>query len=119
MEGYEEIAIPVTVGVSEAPDLVGEKLTAKVEEVAEQMARVRMEMFYRKFTEVTQEVGNAFDAKGAPFTQEMFFEMLEKVDMEFGPDNQPTFRFNATPELVKVFEGWQTTPPLRLDTRSC
>jgi hypothetical protein len=109
-EGFEEIAIPVTIELSEMPDLVGEKLVAKIEAMADQLARKRMEMFYRKFTEVTREVGNSFDAQGAPLTQDMVFEMLERIDMEFGPDNRPTFTFNTTPELAKVFERWQDDP---------
>jgi hypothetical protein len=112
-EGFEEIAIPVTIELSEMPDLVGEKLFAKIDALADQVARKRMEMFYQKFTEVTREVGNALDAQGAPLTPEMIFEMLERVDMEFGPDNQPTFRFNTTPELAKVFEGFQDDAAFR------
>lgn len=112
-EGFEEIAIPVSIELSEIPDLVGENLAAKIEVVADQLARRQVEMFYRKFTEVTREVGNSLDAQGAPFTQDMVFEMLEKVDMEFGPDNQPTFTLNTTPELAKVFEGWQDDPSFK------
>ncbi len=112
-EGFEEIAIPVTIELSEMPDLIGEKLAAKMDAIADELARKRMEMFRRKFTEVTREVGNAFDAQGAPLTHDMFFEMLERVDMEFGPDDQPMFTFNMTPGLEKVFENWQDDPLFR------
>jgi hypothetical protein len=106
-EGYEEIAIPVTIELTEIPELVGEKFNAKIEAIGDQLARKRMEMFYRKFTEVTQEIGNAFDAGGAPLTQDMCLAMMEKMDMEFGPDERPTFRLHTTPELAKIYEAWQ------------
>jgi hypothetical protein len=112
-EGYEEIAIPVTIQLSEIPELVGEKFNAKIEAIVDELARKRMEMFYRKFTAVTQEVGNAFDAGGAPLTQDMCFAMMERMDMEFGPDNRPTFRLNTTPELAKVYEAWQQDPSFK------
>lgn len=112
-EGYEEIAIPVTIQLTEIPELVGEKFNAKIEAIADQLARKRMEMFYRKFTAVTQEIGNSFDAGGAPLTQDMCLAMMEKMDMEFGPDNRPTFRLNTTPELAKVYEAWQQDPSFK------
>lgn len=114
-EGFEEIAIPVTIQVSEMPDLVGEKLRVKIEALADEIARKRMEMFNRKFTEVTKEIGNALDAKGAPFSQEMFFEMLEKIDMDFGPDGQPTVRMHtSTQGLIEVYEKWQEDPAFKI-----
>jgi len=112
-EGYEEMRIPLTISFNEVPDLVGEKLVAKIDATATQLATKRMEMFRRKFDQVTREVGNALDAKGAPFTQDMFFTMLEKVDMEFGPDNQPTITWHTTPELTKVYESWQGDPSFK------
>jgi hypothetical protein len=112
-EGYEELKVPLTITFSEVPDLVGDRLLAKIDAMATVLATTRMEMFRRKFDEVTREVGNALDAKGAPFTQDMFFRMLERVDMEFGPDNQPTTTWHTTPELTKVYESWQTDPSFR------
>jgi len=105
-EGFEAIAIPVTIDVSEIPDLVGEKLAAKIDAVADGLASKRMEMFYRKMNEVTEEVGNAMDMKGAPLTQDAFFTILERVDVEFGPDNLPTSVWHTTPALAEVIGKW-------------
>jgi len=112
-EGFEGIQVPVTVDVSEIPDLVGQKLVAKIDAVAEVLARKRMEMFYRKMEEVTQEVGNAIDMKGAPLTQDAFFTMLEKVDMEFGPDNLPTIVWHTSPALAEVIGKWDHDPAFK------
>ena len=112
-EGFEAIAIPVTIDVSEIPDLVGEKLAAKIDAVADGLARKRMEMFYRKMNEGTEEGGNAMDMKGAPLTQDAFFTMLERVDMEFGPDNLPTSVWHTTPALAEVIGKWDDDPAFR------
>ena len=72
-----------------------------------------MEMFYRKMNEVTEEVGNAMDMKGAPLTQDAFFTMLERVDMEFGPDNLPTSVWHTTPALAEVIRKWDDDPAFR------
>ena len=47
-EGYEKLAVPITIAFSEVPTLVGERLAAKIDDIAEQMAKLEMEMFYRK-----------------------------------------------------------------------
>ncbi len=112
-EGFEPIGVPVIVDVSEIPDLVGEKLAAKIDAVGDALARKSMEMFYRKINEVTQEVGNAMDMKGAPLTQDAFFTMLERMDMEFGPDNLPTFVWHTTPALAEVVGKWEDDPAFR------
>jgi hypothetical protein len=110
-EGFEEIAIPVTLQISEVPDLTGDKLAQKIEAIADELARRRFEAFRRKFEEVTREVGNALDAKGAPFSQDMLLESLEKVDMEFGPDGRPTLTLHTSaPQFTAAYERWQGDP---------
>jgi hypothetical protein len=109
-EGFEEVKIPVTVQISEVPDLVGKHMEAKIEAIAEERARLSMDMSHRRFKEVADEVGNAVHAQGAPLTEDLIFRMLERPDMEFGPDNQPLGIFYTTPELGKALEILQRNP---------
>ena len=36
--------------------------------------------------------------------------MLEKVEMEFGPDNQLIGRFQTSPEIANVIRKWREDP---------
>lgn len=107
-EGYEKLAVPVTITFSEVPALVGEKLAAKIDGIAEEMARLEMDMFYRKHSQASEEAGNAFDSHGAPLTGDMILDLLENVDMHFGPDNRLLQKFVVGPEhaehLQRLFE---------------
>jgi hypothetical protein len=112
-EGYEDLKVPVTIAFADVPELVGGRLAAKIDEIAEQMARLEMEMFYRKHSQVSEEVGNTFDAKGAPITGDAILDLLEKVDMEFGPDGQLLQRFVVGPELAGQLQKLQEEPAFR------
>jgi len=106
-EGQEQIAIPIPFNVDEVPELVGDKLLAKLDGLAAELAQKKMELFDRKFRETTEEVGNAFNANGAPLTQDMFLSVLERVDMEFGRDGKPTAEFfPSSIRLREVIDTW-------------
>jgi len=110
-EGPERIAIPVKVELAEVPDLVGDKLAVRMDALATEIAQQKMDLFHRKFKESAEEVGNAFDAKGAPLTQDMFLSMLERVDMEFRSNGQPTADFGSTnPKIDARIREWFNDP---------
>lgn len=110
-EGPETIAIPIKVELAEVPELVGDKLFAKLDALAMELAQKKMELFDRKFRESVEEVGNAFNANGAPLTQDMFLVMLERVDMDFGPDGRPTGEMRFTsPKADAAFQKWFSEP---------
>jgi hypothetical protein len=110
-EGPEWMAIPVKVELAEVPELVGDKLTARLDALATEIAQQKMDLFHRRFKESAEEVGNAFDAKGAPLTQDMFLSMLEGVDMEFGANAQPTADFGSTnPKIDAKVREWFNDP---------
>lgn len=113
-EGYEQLGIPVTIELAEIPELVGERLAAKVDAIAEQMASKEMELFYRKQSQACEEVGNAVDAKGAPLTADILLDMLERTDMEFGPDNQPLGRFVVGPSGADRLQALQEDPDFQV-----
>jgi hypothetical protein len=111
-DAYEQIGVPIEITYAEVPDLVGERLASKIDAIAEDIARKEMELFHRKFSESAQEVGNAFDARGAPLTPELFFKMIEGVHMEFGPDGQLLGQFRTSPALAKVMQSWRDNPSI-------
>ena len=112
-EGYEQLAIPVTLAFSEVPELVGARLAAKIDGIAEQMAKLEMDMLYRKHSQACEEVGNTFNANGASITGDVILALLEKVDVQFGPDNRPLQRFVVGPELAEHLEKLLEEPAFR------
>jgi hypothetical protein len=110
-EQLKEHAIPIEIRFSEVPDLIGDKLTAKVDAIADELARRTSQDAYKKLDESTGKVGNWVDAGGRPLTQNIYLEMLEKMDMDFEEDGQPGFSLVMHPDLAEVvrvrMEEWE------------
>jgi len=85
---YQEMSSGFTISLDEVPDLTPEKIRAKLDAVAEDGARQMSQSIFKEIEEATRQVGNTVDAKGKPLTKELFLELLEKVETEFGPDGQ-------------------------------
>lgn len=94
-EGMQEVAVPIEVKIDEIPELVGEKLLARVDAIAEETARQISQMTFRKMDEVTHEAGTAVDAAGGPPTKEIWLGMFEKMEMDFD-------RITGKPEVTMV-----------------
>ena len=63
-------------------ELVGKHL----DDIAQQLARSMSEHFQQRMHEVTEKVGNVIDGQGKPFSEELFLEVMEKIEHNFGPD---------------------------------
>jgi hypothetical protein len=113
-EGFQTIAVPVSIQFSEVPDLMGAWLNAKIDDIAENLAQQEMQMWYQKHSKGCEEVGTAVNASGAPLTGEQLLEMFEKVDMEFGSDNQPLGRFSVTPALAGRLQEIEKDPAFQV-----
>ena len=94
-EGMQEIAVPIEVKIEEIPELVGEKLFARVDAIAEETARQVSQVTFRKMDEVTREAGMTVDAAGGPPTKEIWLEMFQKMEIDFDPKT-------GKPELTLV-----------------
>jgi hypothetical protein len=68
------------VSISEVPELTGDKLFRKLDEIAADMARQASSQFYSRLTEDSEKVGNAFNAEGKLISQELALQMFERVD---------------------------------------
>ena len=84
-EGMQEVTVPIEVKIEEIPELVGEKLLARVDAIAEETARQVSQITFRKMDQVIREAGMAVDAAGGPPTKEIWLEMFEKMEMDFDP----------------------------------
>ena len=102
--GPEEIGAKFQVSLVEVPDLIGPKLNAKLDEIAQEIAKQQAGMVFRKTEEVCNEVGNAFDADGKPLSAELLLDMLSKVQTDFEPDGSPSGKFVIHPDMVPALK---------------
>lgn len=104
--GYDELITPLQFPLEEIPSMVGEKLEAKLDALADVMAKQTSDLFYKKMDEITARTGNSIDLKGGPITQQIMLEMYELTDWS------PSSVFIAHPvmaeEIGKKWQEWQT-----------
>ena len=81
--GFEEMVVPIRVEFKDIPDLVGEALLRKLDELADNIAEQTSRLGQRRLTEATRLAGTAIDAGGQPFTQELFLQSESARDWEF------------------------------------
>jgi len=81
--GYEEMIVPIRIEFKDIPDLVGEALLRKLDEMADNLAEQTSRLGQQRMNEATQLAGTAIDAGGQPFTQELFLKGESARDWEF------------------------------------
>jgi len=59
------------------------------DDAAEKMGGQISKRFYKELEKITQESGNVVDGKGQPFSIDQYFDVLEKIEIEFRPDGEP------------------------------
>jgi hypothetical protein len=116
-EGFEKIGAEFKVLPADVPNLVGEKLDAKLEEMAQELIGQSAKAFFKKVGEISQKAGTSIDAGGKPVSPEMLLDMMSAVQMEFGADGNPTQSFVIHPDMVpalkKVSEQVENDPELK------
>jgi len=103
-EGFEKIGTEFTVLPTEVPTLVGEKLDAKLEEMAQELISRSAKAFFKKVGEISEKAGTSVDASGKPVSPEMLLEMFSKVQMEFEPDGKPSQSFVIHPDMFPALQ---------------
>lgn len=57
-----------------------------LEEIAEQLARSMSEQFQKRINDVTAETGNVVDGGGKPFSEDIFLDVINVMEHDFGKD---------------------------------
>jgi hypothetical protein len=114
-EDFKEGRAEFSVAYKEVATLSGEKLEAKLNEIAEDLARQHSEAVQAVLDRTTREVGNALDAGGTPLTREMHLQMMERVEMNFDPKTgRPEMTFWASQKMIESFQAamdeWEKDP---------
>lgn len=114
-EGLEEIQVPIEVKIEEIPELVGDKLFARLAAIADEAARQVSQITFRKMDEVTREADMAVDAAGSPPTKEIWLEMFQKMEIDFdAKSGKPELTIVMHPVMAeamkKLWIEWETDP---------
>jgi hypothetical protein len=72
--------------VDEIPSLSVEQRIARLDVAARDMASQISSHAFATINEAVDKVGNVVDAKGKPFNADAFFEVLEKIQIDFEED---------------------------------
>jgi hypothetical protein len=104
--------VPIEVKIEEIPDLVGDKLLAKIDAITEETARQISQITFRKLDEVTREADMAVDAAGSPPTKEIWLEMFQKMQIDFDPKTgKPEVTMIMHPVMAeamqKLWKDWE------------
>jgi|HubBroStandDraft_2_1064218.scaffolds.fasta_scaffold350273_2 hypothetical protein len=95
---------------SRLSEFTREVLQAHLIGVARQMAQGMSDHFFEVIDRGTQEAGMVVDAKGQPLTEDLFLDLIEKMEHTFNEDgswNPPTMVM--APEMAERLKGAQTS----------
>ena len=97
---FAEITAELQVNFAEVEEMTHEMVLHKIDEVAKEMAEEIERSIYEELNRITDETGNVISDDGKPFSIEMLFEMLEKMDLDFDEAGNPSgTRFVPPPKL--------------------
>ena len=60
-----------------------------LKKIAGSQVQAMHKMLFRKHSEATARVGNQIDAGGQPFSADLYFQMLETVQLDFDSHGRP------------------------------
>lgn len=117
-----EISSQLKIELEELEEMTPEGVHEKIDHLAQEMAKKQAMHFYKTINETAEEAGTVVDAEGAQFSMDLFFEVIEKIDIDFDENGDPIGLMVAmSPELyhsaAKVIEQAENDPEInkRLD----
>ena len=70
-------------------EITPEQILKKLDDAANELAIQQSKLFYNRIDEATRKAGTSFSADGKPFCIEHFFEMLDKISIDFDENGKP------------------------------
>ena len=86
----KEATAELKVNLADFEKMNHETVLNKIDNAAEEIAGQQAKSFYEEVGRWAEEVGNVVDADGKPFSMDLFFEGLEKVDIDFDEAGNPS-----------------------------
>lgn len=116
-EGFEEIGTGFEIPIADVPFLIGEKLNAKLEEIAQDIIAQSAKRFFKKVGESSEKAGTSMDAGGKPVSAELLLDMTEKMQTAFTSDGSPLGSWIVHPDMLpamkKASEEIENDPELK------
>lgn len=86
----KKITTELQVKFEEVDKMSHEMILDKINQAAEEMAVKTSELFFERLTKITDETGNVISADGAPFSIDLFLELLKKMEIDFDEAGNPS-----------------------------
>ena len=116
-EGSEEIGTTFDVPIADVPLLTGERLNAKLEEIAEIIIRESAKRFFKKIEETSERMATSMDAGGKPVSANLLLDMTERMQTDFTSDGSPLGSWIVHPDMLpamkKASEEIENDPALK------
>ncbi len=114
---FKKASAELPIDLSEFENMNDEIVSNKINEVAEEIAGQQVKSFYEVIDKATEEVGNVVSADGQPFSMDMFFEGLEKIDIDFDEEGNPSELMcpvnpKLFPSVKRVIEDAKSDPEI-------
>ena len=111
----EKVTAELEVQFAEVEGMTPEMVLDKINRTAKEMAEKVKKSAYEQIEKSAEEVGNVVDADGQPFSMDLFFEMLEKIDRDFDEDGNPSLLMcpvnpKLYPSVAKVISQSEGDP---------
>ena len=85
----EEVTAELEINMAEFEKMNHEMVLDKINDVSEEMAGKSKKSLFKEIGRSAEEVGNVVSAGGEPFSIDMHFEMLEKIEIDFDEAGNP------------------------------
>lgn len=85
----KKIQTQIKINLQDVKNMKPKDIIEKIDEMAMQAASQQSKIAYEEIEKAVREVGNALDLKGEKFKVDHFFQMLEKLWIDFDKEGKP------------------------------
>lgn len=112
---YKEVKTDFRVAYADIPNMGPEDVLKILQEKAKDFGSQQAKHQYKVIAQTTEETGNVVNGKGKPFTLDTFFEVMEKIQIdfdEFGKPHMPTMVVGTSgaEQAKKVMQEAENNP---------
>jgi hypothetical protein len=106
-EDLTSASFPIEITFDEVPNLIGDKLTEKMEKLADAVGEHQMATLLTKHNEATEMTGNRIDARGHPMDGGLLLQMMETMPIDFDSAGNilPTTTLLTHPAMTPSYEA--------------
>lgn len=111
----KEARVEQEIKFAEVEEMTHERVLDKINDAEKEMAEQIVRAAYEELNRITEETGNVISSDGKPFSIEMLFEMLGKMDLNFDEAGNPIGTMfvahpNLFPAIAKAISQAEADP---------